>query len=58
MLIRNPRRLISLVSGVLVAISLLTGVTMSTAAPASAAPQVTICLTNAPQFCYGGCSSL
>src|SRR5215471_7403816 len=55
MLIRNPRRLISLASGVLIAGSMLTGVTVAAAAPApapaSAVPLVTICLSNARQFC-------
>jgi hypothetical protein len=51
MLIRNPRVLILLAAAALAASSVLAGATVSAAAPASAQPQVTICLTNAPQFC-------
>lgn len=51
MFIRKRRKFISLASGLLLASSVLAAVVVGTASPASAAPEITICLTNASQFC-------
>jgi hypothetical protein len=51
MTIRRRRPLLMLITGLLVTCGLFAGVSLGTAKPASAAPEITICLTNAPQFC-------
>jgi hypothetical protein len=51
MVIRRRHPLLMLVTVVLVACGMFAGVGLGTAKPAFAAPEITICLTNAPQFC-------
>jgi hypothetical protein len=51
MVIRICRKWFSVVASVLLACGLLAGIGVAAAGPASALPEISICLTNAPTYC-------
>jgi hypothetical protein len=51
MAIRRRKRLLTIITGLLIVCGTFAGVSLGTVKPASAAPEITICLTSAPQFC-------